>query len=373
MSENHESNRSPVEPQRLDELGGWPALFGALGPSGPDQSPSGADEGTVSLLVAALTEILAGNATEGQIGGFAMGLRARGERPHEIAAMVEVMLSHSVPLDLGDQAPAAIDIVGTGGAKTGHPAMNVSTMASIVAASAGVPVCKHGNRKASSTSGSTDVLEELGIAVELGPDGVAGCVGEAGVGFAFARAFHPAMRHAGPVRAQLGVPTVFNLLGPLSNPAHVQRMVLGVSDASRARLMVDSLAARGLRRAMVVTGLDGLDEFTLNGPTRVFELRDAEVSEYLFRPGDVGLAEADAADIAGGDPAHNAELARAILGGDLGGSRRDIVVLNAAAGLMVGDAADSMADGMEKAAAAIDSGAAGAALAKLIEVSNRLA
>ncbi len=372
MSQQSSPQNPGTQPTKLAELGGWPALFGALS-SGAGASGSDQPEAMTALLVAGLTEILSGQASEGQIGAFAVGLATRGERPEEIAALVEVMLAHAVPLDLGDQAGAAVDIVGTGGAKTGQPAMNVSTMASLVAAACGVPICKHGNRKASSTSGSTDVLEELGIAVELDAAGVAGCVREAGVGFAFARAFHPAMRHAGPVRAQLGVPTVFNLLGPLSNPAHVQRMVLGVSDAGRARLMIDALAARGLPRAMVVSGLDGLDEFTLNGPTQVFELRDATITEAQFNPTEVGLSEAGPTDISGGDPAHNASLARSILGGETVGARRDIVVLNAAAALVVGDVASTMVEGVERADAAISSGEAAEVLTRLVDVSNRLA
>jgi len=322
------------------------------------------------LAVGGLEAILAGTATDGQIGGFAMGLKARGERAEEIAVLVEVMLRHAIPLDLGPVAESAIDIVGTGGAKTGFPAMNVSTMASFVAAACGVPVCKHGNRKASSTSGSTDVLEELGIAVELDAPGLTSCIREAGIGFAFARAFHPAMRHAGPVRAQLATPTVFNLLGPLANPGRVTRMVLGVSDSARAELAIRSLEQRGLTRAMVVSGLDGLDEFTLNGETHVYELVDGVVSQFRFHPNDVGLAVASPEAIAGGDPSHNASLARSILGGEPG-ARRDIVVLNAAAGLIVGGAVGDLATGVTMASDAIDSGAATAVLEKLVVVSNR--
>lgn len=344
----------------LSELGGWPTTL-ALISAGEELPPDHA--------AAALREILAGEATDGQIAAFVMAMRTRGESPAEIVAMVEVMLDNALPIDLGPDHAAAIDIVGTGGAKTGRPALNVSTLASIVVAACGVPVCKHGNRKASSTSGSTDVLAALGVQVELDGAAVARCVNTVGVGFAFARMFHPAMRHAGPVRAELGVPTVFNLLGPLSNPARVTRMVVGVSDRSRARLMVEVLAGRGLTHAMVVSGSDGLDELTLAGDSLILELADGEIIERTVSPADAGLHLADPADLAGGEPGENAAIAMAILGGEPG-PRRDIVLFNAAAGLVVADQAPTLSDGVQLAAAAIDDGKALKVLEALVSETN---
>ena len=242
----------------------------------------------------------------------------------------------------------------------------------MVAAACGVAVCKHGNRKASSTSGSTDVLEELGIGVELDGPGVARCVGEVGVGFAFARAFHPAMRHAGPVRAQLGIPSVFNLLGPLSNPAGVQRTVLGVADGTRAQLMAETLARREMTHALVVSGSDGLDELTLTGPTTVFEVVGGSVERSEVSPGDVGLTRVDGAELAGGDPAVNADLVRRIFGGETG-PRRDLVVLNAAAGLVVAGVAQDLSSGVAQAGEAIETGAVASVLDKLVLVSGEAA
>jgi anthranilate phosphoribosyltransferase len=225
-------------------------------------------------------------------------------------------------------------------------------------------VCKHGNRKASSTSGSFDLLDALGVPVDLDGDGVARCVAEAGAGFCFARSFHPAMRHAGPVRAELGVPTVFNFLGPLSNPARVRRMVIGVSDPRLAPTVVGVLRQRGLVRAMVVHGHDGMDELTLTGPSTVQELRDGTVREYEVDPAALGLTVVPAADVAGGDGAANAAIARRVLAGEPG-PYRDIVLLNAAAGLVVDGAAGDLGEGLEQARSSIDGGKAQAVLAAL--------
>jgi anthranilate phosphoribosyltransferase len=232
-----------------------------------------------------------------------------------------------------------------------------------------VPVCKHGNRKASSSSGSTDVIEALGIAVELDGPAVARCVAEAGIGFAFARVFHPAMRFAGPVRAELGIPTIFNVLGPLSHPGGVRRQVIGVADPSLAPLVIDVLRRREAPRAMVVHGSDGLDELTLTGPSFLWELRDGQVTESEIHPAHLGLTTVVIEDIGVGAPQDNAVALRSILGGD-GGARRDVVLLNAAAGLVVSGAVDSLDDGIEVAARSIDSGAAAERLERLIAVSN---
>jgi len=318
----------------------------------------------------AIRSILAGEATDAQIGAFLVALSEKGESVEEVSAMVDAMIEAAAPISL-PAGPDAIDIVGTGGAPSRRKhALNVSTMASFVAAGAGARVVKHGNRKASSTSGSSDLLEELGIAVELDGEGVARCVAETGIGFCFARAFHPAMRHAGPVRAQLGIPTVFNFLGPLSHPAHVQRQVIGVSDRRIAPIVVGVLAKRGAPRALVVSGDDGMDEFTTTGPSLVFELRDGVVSSRTFHPEEVGLPTALADGLAGGDPATNAAIAHRVFSGEQS-AYRDIVCLNAAAGLFVAGIVDNLADGVVAAQRSIDSGAAASVLARLIEVSNR--
>lgn len=341
----------------LDELGGWPAVLGAL-TAGRDLSRDEA--------LAAMTEVLAGHATPAQIAGLIVALRMKGETVEEMTGMVDAMLAASLPLDVPD---TAIDIVGTGGSPSRRAsALNVSTMAAFVAAGAGAIVCKHGNRKASSTSGAFDLLEALGVTVELDGPGVAACVEKAGIGFAFARLFHPAMRHAAPVRAELGVPTVFNYLGPLSHPGRVTRQVVGVSDPSMVDRVVGVLAARGAPRALVVHGDDGLDELTTVTTSTVHEVRDGEVSTWRLDPSDLGLTPADPADLAGGDPEANARLAAELFQGATG-PVRDIVTLNAAAGLVVAGLADDLPTGLSMAAAAIDDGRARAKLDQLVAVS----
>jgi anthranilate phosphoribosyltransferase len=241
-------------------------------------------------------------------------------------------------------------------------------MASLVASGAGARVCKHGNRRASSTSGSFDLLEALGVTIDLDARGVAGCVDQAGIGFCFARAFHPAMRHAGPVRAQLGVPTVFNYLGPLSHPGRVTRQVVGVSDPAMADRVAGVLAARGAPRAMVVHGDDGLDELTTATSSTVLELRDGEVRARRVDPSDLGLDPAGSDALRGGDPEANARITHELLQG-VEGPVRDIVALNAAAGLVVAGLVEDLSDGLEEARAAIDDGRARAVLDRLVDVS----
>jgi len=344
----------------FDDMGGWRAVLSEL-TAGHDLSPTQAG--------AAMFEVLEGRATPAQIAGFIIALRMKGEAVDEVSGMVDAMLASAAPISLPD-AVDAIDIVGTGGAPSRRVhALNVSTMACFVAAGAGVAVCKHGNRKASSTSGSIDLLDVLGVQVELDGAGVTRCVVEAGVGFCFARGFHPAMRHAGPVRAELGVPTVFNFLGPLSHPAKVRRQVIGVADPRMAPTVVGVLQARGLERAMVVHGHDGMDELTLTGASTVHELRDGEVRTYELDPASLGLTIVDADELKGGDAHANAELANRVFEGEQG-PYRDIVTLNAAAGLVVAGACDSLGDGLEAARASIDTGHAAAALAALVRVSN---
>lgn len=343
----------------LTELGGWPAVLSAL----IDRRDLTADEAQ-----AALTDVLAGEAAPAQIAAFIVALRMKGETVAEVTGMVDAMLAAASPLEL----PAGlepIDIVGTGGSPARRrAALNISTGACFIAAGAGATVLKHGNRRASSTSGSFDVLEALGVAIELDGPGVARCVAEAGIGFCFARAFHPAMRHAGPVRAELGVPSVFNVLGPLSHPARVTRQVIGVTDPGLAPMVLGVLQARGAARAMVVTGSDGLDELTITGPSTVHELRDGTVRTAEIDPASLGVATASAEELHGGDPETNAAIVRGVLAGE-GGPATEVMVLNAAAGLVVAGVVDGLGAGVEAARAAISSGAAAAALERLVEVS----
>jgi anthranilate phosphoribosyltransferase len=332
----------------LDAHGGWPALIAAL-VAGEDLAPAAAN--------AALTDILEGSVPESRIAALLVGLAAKGASAAELDGMVDAMRAAALPLDLTD-VDGVVDIVGTGGAPTRRvAALNVSTMASFVAAGAGARVCKHGNRMASSTSGSMDVLEALGVGIELGPDGVRRCVDEVGIGFAFARVFHPAMRHAAPVRTALGIPTVFNLLGPLSHPGGVRRAVLGVSDPDKAAVMVDVLRRREAPRAMVVCGHDRTDELLTTGPTTVHELRDGDVRSYELDPTSLGLELVTAEEVAGGDPATNAAIANAVFAGKPG-PHAELVALNAAAALVVAGVVDTLADGLDAARASIADGAA---------------
>ncbi len=338
----------------------WPALLSTL-VAGSDLTSEQAGD--------ALREILAGAATDAQIAAFLIALRMKGETIGEVSAMVDAMLESAAPIEL-PAGPDAIDIVGTGGAPSRRAhALNVSTMASFVAAGAGARVVKHGNRKASSTSGSFDLLEALGIPLELDGPGIAHCVSEAGIAFCFARSFHPAMRHAGPVRTQLGVPTVFNFLGPLSHPAHVQRQVIGVSDLRIAPIVVGVLQQRGAPRALVVSGDDGMDEFTTTTTSTVHELRDGVVNTTTFDPRDVGIAFVSTDAIAGGGPEVNADIAGRVFAGE-SGAYRDIVCLNAAAGLFVAGIVDDLSSGVVKAQESIDSGAAAGVLQRLISAAN---
>jgi anthranilate phosphoribosyltransferase len=344
----------------LDELGGWRAILLQL-TSGRDLT---ADEGR-----AAMTEILAGRATDAQIAAYIVALRMKGEAVDEVSGMVDAMLEASDPITLPPEAADAVDIVGTGGgASRQSHALNVSTMAAFVAAGAGAYVCKHGNRKATSTSGSFDFLEALGVSIDLDGAGVARCVAEAHAGFCFARAFHPAMRHAGPVRAELGIPTLFNFIGPLSNPARVTRQVIGVNDPAMAATVVGVLLRRGAQRAMVVHGHDGMDELTITGRSTVWEVRDGDVLQYEFDPQTLGLAVVDIDQIAGGDAVANAAIAARIFAGEAG-AHRDIVTLNGAAALVVAGVADDLATGLTQAQASIDDGHAADVVRRLVEIS----
>jgi anthranilate phosphoribosyltransferase len=345
----------------FDELGGWKAILSTL--------TEGRDL-TGAQAAAAMGQILGGEASPAQIGAYIVAMRMKGETVEEMSGMVDAMLDAAAPIELPFDADDAIDIVGTGGAPSRRAhALNVSTMACFVAAGAGAKVCKHGNRKASSTSGSFDLLEALGVPVELDGIAVALCVAQAGIGFCFARAFHPAMRFAGPVRAELGIPTVFNFLGPLSNPARVQRQVIGVSDGAMAPTVIGVLQGRGAPRAMVVHGHDDMDELTTTGPSTVHELRDGRVHTYELDPARLGLPVVAVEDVKGGDAATNAAIAKRVLSGEQS-PYRDIVVLNAAAGLLVGGRVDDLATGVDQARESIDEGRAQNALDGLIAVTS---
>lgn len=345
----------------IDSIGGWPGVLGRLA-GGHDLSEH--DAGV------ALGDVLAGNATPSQIAAFVFGLRCKGETVEEMSGLVGAMLAAAERVDVpGPLAARLVDTCGTGGDRSGT--INVSTIAALVVAGAGVPVCKHGGRAATSRAGSADVLEALGVAIELPPDGVVHCIETAGIGFCFAPRYHPAMRHAAPTRRELGVPTAFNFLGPLANPARVTRQVVGVGDPTMATKMCGVLAANGATHVLVVHGSDGLDELTTTGPSTVLEWRaeDPEIRSSVIDPADLGLAAAQPADLLGGDADTNARLARAVLDGEAG-AHRDIVVLNAAAGLVVAGVAAHLAEGLAIAGASIDEGRAAGALDTLIEASR---
>jgi anthranilate phosphoribosyltransferase len=323
------------------------------------------EELPVESVEGALATILRGEATDAQIAGFAVALRAKGETTGELAALVRTMLRFSERVDVAD-LDDLIDTCGTGGDRAGT--VNVSTMAALIAVGAGARVAKHGNRAASSRCGSADVLEALGVVVDLGPDGVERCIREAAIGFCFAPRFHPAMRFAGPARRELGVPTTFNFLGPLANPARVRRQAVGVSDPAMAERVAGALAELGASHALVFYGHDGLDELTTTTISTVLELRDGSVTSRELDPASLGLAKADRAGLAGGDAAGNAQVVHRVLAGQHGPTR-DIAALNAAAALVVAGIADDFADGLERAFAAIDDGHAAAALDALVRTS----
>lgn len=313
---------------------------------------------------AAMSEIMEGAATPAQIAGFVVALRSKGETTEEIVGLVRTMRSYGREVVAGDDV---VDTCGTGGDRAGT--FNVSTAAALVCAGAGARVAKHGNRAASSKCGSADVLETLGVRLDLEPQAVATCIAEAGMGFCFAPVFHPAMRHAAVPRRELGIATVFNFLGPLTNPAGARRQALGVSDPSMIKPMVDTLRRLGSERVVAFRGEDGLDELTLSGPSHVVELVEGEIQERRIEPGDVGFDVAPLEAVRGGSAEDNAGAIRSVLAGDAG-PKRDIVVLNAAAGLVAAGKANDLRAGADLAASAIDSGAAAEALEKLVAVSN---
>jgi anthranilate phosphoribosyltransferase len=338
--------------------GGWPVILGTLMEGGPltrDQART------------TMSEILDGAASPAQIAAFVVALRMKGETVEELVGMVDAMLAASTRVDVDTSGPM-VDIVGTGGDRA-HT-INVSTISALVVAGAGGQVCKHGGQAASSACGSADLLEALGVAIGLGPVGVARCVEEARIGFCFAPRYHPAMRHAGPSRRDLGIPTAFNILGPLSNPGRVKRYLIGVADERMAEKMAGVLQANGAVRALIVHGGDGLDELTTTGPSTVVELHDGHLSTWQVDPEQLGLPRADREDLVGGDAHINADLARRVLAGEHG-PHRDIITLNAGAALLAAGLVDDLPTGIESAREAIDGGGAVAALNKLVEVSQR--
>jgi anthranilate phosphoribosyltransferase len=312
----------------------------------------------------AFESMMSGEVTPSQIGGLLMALRVRGETVEEITGAVTAMRGKM----LGVVAPAdAIDVVGTGGDASGS--FNISTCAAFIVAGAGVPVAKHGNRALSSRSGAADVLTALGVKIDIGPEAISACIRQAGIGFMFAPAHHPAMKHVGPTRVELGTRTIFNLLGPLSNPAGVKRQMVGVFSRQWVEPLAHVLKNLGSDRAYVVHGSDGLDEITTAGPTAVAALENGVVRCFEIAPEDVGLPRVKPEALRGGDADANAEALKAVLEG-IKGPYRDVAVLNAAAALVVAAKASDLADGVALAQDAIDSGEAEASLDRLIAVSN---
>jgi anthranilate phosphoribosyltransferase len=316
----------------------------------------------------AMREIMSGEATPAQVAAFAVALRAKGESSDEVAGLAATMLERATAVDL---PRATVDIVGTGG--DGQHTVNISTMAAVITAATGVPVAKHGNRAASSSSGSADVLEALGVAIDLPAEGVARCVVEAGIGFFFAPVFHPGMRHTAVPRREMGIGTVFNFLGPLTNPARPVASAIGCADARMAPVLAGVLAGRGMR-ALVFRGDDGLDELTTTTTSTVWVVRDGEVEPDRVDPSVLGIATPAPGALRGGDASANAGVFQRLLAGEQG-PVRDAVLLNAAAALAAFDERstrlhDALAAGMQRAAAAIDDGRAEALLARWVEVSR---
>jgi anthranilate phosphoribosyltransferase len=316
---------------------------------------------------AVLSEIMAGNASEIQIAGFLIALRTKGETVDELAGLAEAMRAHATPVCV--EHDDLLDTAGTGG---GRRTFNVSTTAALIAAGAGCTVAKHGNRSATGLSGSADLLEALGARIDLGPAEVARCIEEVGFGFMFAPAHHQATKYVVPVRRELAVRTIFNFLGPLTNPAGASRQLIGVSDPAYVETVAGALAQLGTDHALVVSSEDGIDELSVSAPTTVVEVRGGRLERYSLAPADVGIELSDADAIPGGDPAHNAEVARRIFGGEPGPAR-DLALLNAGAAIYAGGGSDSLEQGVRAAERAIDSGAAAAAVERFVRRTKELA
>jgi anthranilate phosphoribosyltransferase len=352
----------------MADLTSWPSILTTL-LKGRDLS--------VSEATWAMRQVMSGHATPSQLGAFLIALRVKGETVDEIVGFRDAILEAALPLPVEADV---LDIVGTGGDRVGT--VNISTMAAVVAAASGVPVVKHGNKAASSSSGSSDVLAALGLDLTLEPDKVAETLRRTGITFAFASAFHPGFRHAGPTRSELGVPTVFNFLGPLCNPARAEANAVGVAQLDRVPLITGVFRTRGAT-ALVFRGDDGLDEMTTTGHSRVWEVSLGDIHEHDIYPPDLGIPLAELEDLIGGDPDHNAAVVRRTLGGQAG-PIRDIVLLNAAAGLVAyrlfrdptqvqRPILDRLRDAVETAARTIDSGAAGAKLEEWVEATRSYA
>lgn len=313
-----------------------------------------------------MEQIMTGQATPARLGAFLAGLRLKGESTEEMVGLVETMREFSQKVEVDYPV---VDTCGTGGDRSGS--INVSTMAAFVVAGAGAKVAKHGNRAASSQCGSADVLEALGIRVDLGPDGVKRCLDEVGMGFCFAPIFHPSMRHAGPIRKELGVPTVFNFLGPLTNPAGATRQAVGVSDLKMAPKMVEVLKILGSFRVLAFRGHDGLDELSTAASSDLWELLEGEVTQSVLDPLELGMRRVPASALAGGSAEKNAQVVRQVLGGGAG-PERDVVLLNAAAAVVAAGLAGDLPAALALTAESVDSGKARRVLEQLVEVSNRL-
>jgi len=321
---------------------------------------------TEAEAAAAMGRIMDGEVAAAQVAGLLVALRQKGERPAEVVGFARAMRARAVPL--AKPRPDAFDTCGTGG--DGAGTFNISTAAALVVAASGVPVAKHGNRSASSRCGSADVFEALGVNIAAAPVVVEACLAETGIAFLFAPTFHPSMRHAGPVRRELGVRTAFNLLGPLTNPAGARRQIVGVPRPDLTELLARALGLLGSERAWVVHGADGLDELSTTGYTKVSEVRGRAVRTFYVHPAEVGLAKASPGDLTGGDAAENAAIVRDVLAGTLG-PRRDVVLLNAGAALLIAGVVRTLSDGITRAATAIDSGDARRTLDRLTAVSQR--
>jgi anthranilate phosphoribosyltransferase len=323
---------------------------------------------TADHASAVLDEVMEGRAGEVETAAFLVGLRAKGETVAELTGLARTMrrLAASVEAPRDD----LVDTAGTGG---GPSTFNISTAAALVAAGAGCAVAKHGNRSNTSRSGSADLLEALGVRIDLEPGAVARCVEEVGFGFMFAPRHHTAMKHVAPARKALGVRTIFNFLGPLTNPAGARRQLLGVSDRRYQETIAEALIGLGCDTAFVVSADDGLDEISVSGPTRVIEVRDGTTGEWFVEPGDLGVTEAPLELIAGGSPEENATVVRAVLDGSEQGPARDVVLLNAGAAILAAGGADDLQGGADRAREALDSGAADEVLAKLAGLTEKLA
>jgi anthranilate phosphoribosyltransferase len=336
-------------------------LVGAI-----DELASGHDL-TLDAAAAVLSEIMAGNASEIQIAAFLIALRTKGETVQELAGLAQTMRAFAAPVTVSSED--LLDTAGTGG---GRRTFNVSTTAALIAAGAGCTVAKHGNRSATGLSGSADLLEALGARIDLNPAAVARCIEEVGFGFMFAPAHHQATRFVIPVRRELAVRTIFNFLGPLTNPAGASRQLIGVSDPGYLETMAGALALLGTRHSLLVSSEDGLDELSISAPTRVVEVLEGRLRDYTVTPEELGLARAPAESVPGGDPAQNADTTRRIFAGEAG-TARDLAVLNAGAAIYAGGRAESLVEGVSMAQRTIDDGAAASVLTRFVDRTRELA